>query len=96
MELPPALEKQCWQEIRQIQEEKRMPYLTSTERMWKEEGVQEGLRQSIALDLEFKFGPQGSDLLPIVQNITDMEKLREILIAIKRANTLDQVRALCQ
>ena len=42
LELPPQAEAQLRQEIRKLEEERRMPYITSIERMGHAEGLQEG------------------------------------------------------
>ncbi len=45
--LPKELEKQFWEELRLIEEEKRMPYVTSVERIGIEKGIQQGMQQGV-------------------------------------------------
>jgi hypothetical protein len=40
MSLPKNLEQEFWREIRQLEEETRMPYITSVERLGIEQGMQ--------------------------------------------------------
>ena len=48
MELPPALETDFWQEVDKIQEEKRMPFITSLERVGRRTGTAHGHRIVVA------------------------------------------------
>ncbi len=43
--LPKDLDKQFWEELQRIEEDKNMPYVTSVERIAIEKGVQKGIRQ---------------------------------------------------
>ena len=52
MQLPQELEKEFWQEVTQLQEEKQMQYITSVERIGIEKGVQQGLKQGLEQGLE--------------------------------------------
>jgi len=45
MILPDDLEKRFWEELVNIEEEKKMPYVTSVERIGIEKGIQQGVRQ---------------------------------------------------
>jgi len=58
--LPDELEQQIQQTIRGLEEERAMPYVTSIERMGREqgrvEGREEGKRAAVALILEQRFG----------------------------------------
>src|SRR5262249_55157149 len=47
MDLPEALEASFWQELARFEEEKRMPYITSVERMALREGERKGLLEGI-------------------------------------------------
>lgn len=45
MTLPEELEQEFWQEIRQLEEERSMPYITSVQRIGRQEGIQEGRQE---------------------------------------------------
>ncbi len=71
MDLPPELEQQFKQELFEFEEEKQMPYVTSVERLAREEGRQEGreegreegLREGIASVLEVRFGAEAASIM---------------------------------
>lgn len=100
MSLPEELEQQFWQEVRNLEEDLRMPYITSVERIATEKGLQQGMRQGllegIELDLELKFGSDGLSIFPEVSQIQDVEQLRAIHRGLKTANTLEEVLRLYQ
>ncbi len=96
IELPESLEREAWREIREYEEEKRMPYITTPERIGREEGRQQGLREgllkAVALGLKLKFGDEGLRLLPEIRTIDDVPKLESLLDAIEPALTVDDLR----
>ncbi|KYC35508.1 hypothetical protein WA1_06690 [Scytonema hofmannii PCC 7110] len=49
MSLPEELEQEFWQEFRNFEESKSMPYITSIERLGIQKGKQEGLLEGISL-----------------------------------------------
>ena len=103
MDLPKPLARQFWQEMQQYEQEKQMPYITSVERIGREEGEQEGLRKglregllrAITLGLKYKFGPEALQLLPAMQATTDVDKLKAFCDAIETATSLEDLRQLC-
>jgi hypothetical protein len=90
MELPPALEEVFWQDMAKIQEEGRMPFITTPERV----GHRKGLREGIESLLRVRFGHEGLRLMPQIQEIHEAEKLRAILKALETASSTDEVRRL--
>jgi hypothetical protein len=90
MDLPPTLDGVFRQDVARIQEERRMPYVTSIER-W---GRCEGLRQGIEVVLRLRFGEEGLKLMPEIREIHEYQKLEEILKALETATSLDAVRRL--
>lgn len=73
-----------------------MQYVTSVERFGIQKGKQEGLLKGISLGLKLKFGSQGQNLLPEIEQIEDVSLLESILEAIETANTIDELRSLYQ
>jgi predicted transposase YdaD len=55
-------------------------------------GRKEELYSGIELALEIKFGNQGSELMPIISQITDLQKLKAIQQAIKTVNTVNELQ----
>jgi hypothetical protein len=90
MELPRPLDTLFWQELDKIQEEKRMPFITSVERV----GLRRGLRMGIESLLRMRFRDEGLKLMPEIEEIHDEEKLRAILQALETAASLGEVRRL--
>ncbi len=90
MELPPPLARIFRQELDKIQEERNMPHITSTERIWRCDGLYKGI-QSL---LRVRFGDKGLELMPEIRGIYEDEKLEAILSALETATNLDEVRRL--
>jgi hypothetical protein len=88
MELPPALAGVFRQDLDKIQEERRMPYVTSIERLARREGQREGIESL----LRFRFGEEGLKLMPEIREIHEEEHLRAILKALETGANLDEVR----
>jgi len=100
MSLPEELEQQFWREVRNLEEERRMPYITSVERIATEKGIQQGMRQgllaAIELDLGLKFGSEGLQVLPEISRIADVEQLKAILSGLKTVQTVSELRQIYQ
>ena len=95
--LPQELNESIREEIHRFEEERKMPYVTSIERLAREEGRQEGieaLRKGILELLKSKFPGAGAKYVRKVRAARDIERLQAILVAVGRAETLDKVRAL--
>jgi hypothetical protein len=88
MDLPPALDELFWQDIHQYEEQKRMPFLTTPERL----GRIKGLLPGIEVSLELKYGAAGLQLLPEIKEITDVATLEAVLQAIKTAANPEELR----
>lgn len=52
MILPKGLERQFWQQLQTYEEERRMPYISSVERMGIEQGIRQGIEQGIGQGIE--------------------------------------------
>ncbi|HEV3002966.1 MAG TPA: hypothetical protein VGX78_00825, partial [Pirellulales bacterium] len=110
MSLPKPLAELAWNEIRDFAKENDMAYITAAERVGREEGLAEGLakgrqqgRQEAAREslltgievaLELKFAAPGLVLLSEIRPIDDVELLRKILEAVKRAGSPEALRQL--
>lgn len=71
-----------------------MPYVTSIERMAKEEAQREGLLDTIQVVLKLKFGKPGLQLMSKIHKMDDLGALKAIRKAVETADALDQVQAL--
>jgi len=96
MDLPAELNYGFWTEVQAFEREKQMPYVTSVERMAETRGVRKGrvvgLRQGLALALEARFGAPGKKLTGRIRRISDLDTLRALCRAFKRAANLDEFR----
>lgn len=74
MRLPKELESGYWIEMREYEEEKRMPYVTTAERFGREEGLQQGFQQgfqkSLSKLLARRFGESAQAVLPRLENLS--------------------------
>jgi hypothetical protein len=98
LDLPREENQQVWQEMHAIEEERKMPFVTSFEKIGYERGKEEGrleeLYNGIELGLELKFGIDGLALMPEVRQKQDVALLSAIRNAIKSAANLDDIRRL--
>ncbi len=58
-------------------------------------GRREELYSGIELALEIKFETPGLDLMPIIYQITDLQRLKVIQQAIKTLNTVEELQRIC-
>jgi predicted transposase YdaD len=100
MNLPRPLELNFCHEIEQYEEEKHMPFMSTLERIGREEGRTEGLAEGqtkglikgIEVAPELKFGEAGLGLMPEIQAIADEAKLEALLGAIRTAASPEELR----
>jgi hypothetical protein len=88
MDLPEAMDNLFWDEIHHYAEEKRMPFITTPERI----GLKRGLLKGIEAVMEVKFGEEGLKLMPEIRGLENHEVLDAVLQAARKAATLDEVR----
>ena len=70
-----------------------MPFITTPERIGREDGPREGLLKAVALGLKLKFGAEGQQLFAGVSQEKDITRLQAIYDAIDGAATLEDVRS---
>ena len=90
MELPPPLELVFDDEVANILEERRMPYVTSIERV----AIRRALWKGIATVLKVRFGEEGLKLMPEINDIHEQEQLERILTTLETAASPEEVRRL--
>lgn len=88
MVLPKALGNQFWQEFTQYEESKRMPFITTPERI----GLERGLIAGIEVCLRMRFGDEAAKIVPEIRELADHEQMQAVLDAIATAGTLDELR----
>jgi hypothetical protein len=88
MDLPPGLEALARQEIHRYEEERNVPFMTSFERLARTEE----LLGAIEVLLRVRFGADGLQLLPEIQQLSGVDLLRSIHRGIETATSLDEVR----
>jgi hypothetical protein len=96
--LPPEVNESFREEIHRFEEARKMPYVTTIERLAKEEGRQEGVvdgfQNAIVELLKSKFAGAGAKYARKIRAERNIERLQAILVAVGRAETLDDVRGL--
>jgi hypothetical protein len=102
--LPEDLEEGFLEELYRFEEERRMPYITSVERLamkkGRQEGIQEGLREGlmegIAVALDTKFGAVDKELLGAIGALKSVGQMRKVARALKKAKSADDIQRLLQ
>jgi len=97
--LPLELEREFQREVEQIEEERRMRYVTSFERIGIEKGIEQGIEQGtkrgliqgISLGLRLKFGELGTSLLPEIEAIASVDTLSAVLDAITSGTLRERI-----
>ncbi|MBC1235583.1 Rpn family recombination-promoting nuclease/putative transposase [Nostoc sp. 2RC] len=87
-----------------VQEIMRWDMTVLRESPWYQEILREGeargrreeLYSGIELALEIKFGTPGLDLMPMIYQITDLQRLKEIQQAIKTVSTVEELQRICE
>jgi hypothetical protein len=100
MHLPESLATTFDEEVEEL-EEKTMRYVTSIERIRLKKAEDEGTRigsrkvaiESIALDLDDKFGKAGRKLLREIRVVEDVDVLRRLMRLVKKADSLEKIEA---
>lgn len=90
MILPPPLSRIFWTEVERIQEERRMPFITTPERL----GIASGLKRGIREFLTFRFGADAEAILTEIEDNYDHELLERVMEAIGTIDHPNNLRAL--
>jgi len=72
MRLPASLDKEFWREIGEYEENKKMPYVTSVERI----GIKKGIRESVIDNLEVRFQVVPQSIAEALEEIEDVSVLK--------------------
>ena len=82
MSLPESIESEFKQEIRNFEEDLQMPYVTSIERLARQEGISEGVlqkgREDVIEVLEVRFEELPNELIEKINQIEDLELLKTL------------------
>jgi hypothetical protein len=97
MALPEELARRFDQSLQELEEEKRMPYITSVERHGIEKGIQEGrlqaLRESVTDLLEARFPPVPEAIRAQIMAVEDSARLKEFLQRAAIASSMEELQA---
>ena len=78
MVLPKELARSFKQEVRSYEEAKRMRYVTSIERLAKEEGMLQTLQENVIKILQTRFGVTPSSVVEVINGIGDQSLLQTL------------------
>ncbi len=94
MTLPKDMDSEFLQDIKRFEEENNMQYVTSIERLAREEGLIEGLiekgREDVIDVLQIRFGELPNELVDKVNPIEDVTQLKMLLNRAVTANSLSE------
>ncbi|MGE0082850.1 MAG: hypothetical protein AB7S75_00370 [Desulfococcaceae bacterium] len=92
VELPEDMEKQFQDELTQITEEKKMPYVTSIERLAKKEGMLQTAKEMLLDVVSARFRSVPEDVLHVIGSINFIETLRSLIRQAAVCENLDDFR----
>jgi hypothetical protein len=96
MALPDELEDAFCADLDEFEEENKMPYISSVERIGEKRGLEighrKGLIEGIGLYLSTKFGSAGVKLIRDVRRLESVAELRKLKRFLKTADSIDEVR----
>ena len=94
MSLPQEFSKRFWDNLISFEEEHKMPYVTSVEKIGIEKGIQQGMlleaRDMLIEVLTERFGGINSELSKQIQRIDSRERLKNSLRQALRAKSLNE------
>jgi hypothetical protein len=77
MRLPEEEDRLFWKELSDYEEEKKMPYVTSVERIGYQRGMEEGQASILSTIIAQKFGTNQDKILSVIQHLNS-EELTEL------------------
>ena len=91
MALPDELEEQLWTEIQKIEEEEKMEYISSVERIGIKRGMQQGTMKLLSRQIARRFQISPDSVHPMFAGLTteQLEELGELFVD---AKSLDEIR----
>jgi hypothetical protein len=90
MTLPKDMDSEFLQDIRRFEEENNMQYVTSIERLAREEGIIEKGREDVIDVLQIRFGELPNELVDKVNQVEDVTQLKMILNRAVTTNSLSE------
>ncbi len=95
MALPEELEEELWTEIQKIEEERKMEYVSSVERIGIKKGMQQGMQEEalrlLSRQIARRFQVSSDSVQPIFAGLT-IEQIEELGERFIEAENLDQIR----
>ena len=94
MRLPKELEKSLWQEVQKIEEVKKMAYVTSVQRIGREEGREEGIegfQRLLSKQFSRKFQLEPESLIGLFEDLS-MEQMEKLGARIFEAGNIEDVK----
>ena len=90
MSLPENIERGLWTEVQQIEEEMKMEYITSVERIGMEKGMEKGMGKLFGRLLVKRFKVASDSVKPILGGLTT-EQIEELAERFVDAKSLDEI-----
>ena len=95
MALPEELEEELWAEVQKIEEERKMEYVSSVERIGIKKGMQQGMQEEalrlLSRQIARRFQVSSDSVQPIFAGLT-IEQIEELGERFIEAENLDQIR----
>jgi hypothetical protein len=96
--LPKEATKRFHEEIKKYEEEKKMPYITTAERIGIKKGIEIGIQQGALLNAQkmlqntliIKFGDISKEIMTQIKQINDLDKINELFEIAMRTDSLDK------
>ena len=92
MELPLPQDEVFWDQVEQLQEARKMPFINTPDRI----GIRRGMLHTMEKVLRKHYGEDGLVLLPTLKGVYDTHKLDELTDAILQGVPLDLLRRQCE